>query len=51
MGKITVKFVCGCKFSTESMIEAVAHSDRTGHSLMATGMILGSKRKEGQQSR
>ena len=46
MAKISVKFVCGCGFTTPSMVAAVAHSDQTGHTLDAAGMIVGEKKKK-----
>jgi len=39
MAKVTVKYVCGCGFSTPNPLEAVIHADSKGHTLDATGRV------------
>ena len=39
MAKISIKYSCGCGFSTENILEAVVHSDTCKHSLDVNGRI------------
>ena len=36
---IKVKFVCGCGYKTEDMLQAALHCEQTNHILTATGQI------------
>ena len=39
MAIATVKFNCGCGFTTTNPLEAVIHSDSTGHTLDVNGRV------------
>lgn len=39
MAKSTVKFHCGCGYTTDNYLEAALHVDSTGHTLDVLGKI------------
>ena len=39
MAKIDIRYGCGCKYSTNDVVEAVGHCDSTGHKMTITGTI------------
>lgn len=39
MTRLTVRYNCGCGYSTSSLEEAIGHSSSFGHTLSATGEI------------
>lgn len=39
MAKSTVKFNCGCGYTTDNYLEAALHVDSTGHTLGVLGEI------------
>jgi len=45
MARITVKYNCGCGYSTSSLEAAIRHSDSLGHTLSAAGEIVHEKPK------
>ena len=46
MAKVDIKYCCGCGYKTPNLVEAVLHSDKSGHSLDTVGRII--KDQKGQ---
>ena len=46
MAKSDVKFNCGCGKSFDNPLEAGVHSDTTGHTLIAQGIIRPDNKKK-----
>lgn len=46
MAEVKVSYNCGCGFKTDSLLEAVLHSDTRKHSLDVIGRITKDKEKE-----
>jgi hypothetical protein len=44
---IHIKCHCGCEFETDSIVDAAAHTDKTGHCVIINGEI---KPREKQQN-
>ena len=44
MAKSTVKFHCGCGYTTDNPLEAALHVDSTGHSLDVLGRVQPDKK-------
>jgi hypothetical protein len=42
MAITVVRFNCGCRFKTEKVAEAVAHVEKTGHTLEVRGYMKSS---------
>ncbi len=45
MAEVKVKYCCGCGYTATNLVDAVLHSDQTGHSLDATGQVKADKKE------
>lgn len=46
MATVSISFNCGCNQKFNNIIEAVYHSNQTGHSLCVVGTIIADKNKK-----
>lgn len=46
MARSTIRFHCGCGFTTTNPLEAAIHADSTGHTLDVQGLVKPNITKE-----